>query len=78
MNSIIVLLNVGRYIGKRGKEEIPREYYDENSARFISCHHSFFVYFIDANENCDFLGWEKPPELEKNARDLIYLLFDIT
>ena len=40
---------------------------------------NFFVYFVDANESfyCDSLGREKPPDLEKNARNLIYSLLDI-
>ena len=80
VKSIVLLLNVGRYVGKRENyKTFIGEYYDENGAISICCHYSFFVYFIDANESfyCDSLGWEKPPDLEKNARDLTYLLLDI-
>lgn len=80
VKSIILLLRVGRYIDKRGNyKTFICDYYDENGARSISRYYSFFVYLIGANWSfsCDSLGWEKPPELEKNARDLIYLLLDI-
>ena len=38
-----------------------------------------FLFFIEQNEGfyCDSYGWEKPPELEKNERDVIALLLDI-
>ena len=38
-----------------------------------------FLFSIEQNEGfyCDSCGWEKPPELEKNERDLIALLPDI-
>ena len=70
VKSIILLLNVGRYLDKRGNyQTFIGKYCNENGARFISYHYSFFAYFIDADESsyCDSLGWEKPPELEKNA-----------
>ena len=80
MKSIVLLLNGGRYVDKRGNyKTFIGEHYDENGARSISCHYSCFAYFIDTNESCycDSLDWEKPPELEKNAHDLIFLLLDI-
>ena len=80
VKSIVPLLNVGQYADKKGNYKTSiGEYYDENGARSISCHYSFFVYFIDATEifYCDSLGLEKSPEFEKNVHDLIYLLLDI-
>ena len=38
----------------------------------------FFMFDIESNEGfyCDLCGWQKPPELENNARDSITLLLD--
>ena len=39
----------------------------------------FLYTVIDPSESfyCDSLGWEKPSDLERNPRDLIYLLLNI-
>ena len=72
-----------RYIDSDGNYIIfTGEHYDENGGRLISCHYSFFMYDIESNEGfrCDSCGWmslKKPPESEKNTRDLITLLLDI-
>ena len=79
LRNIIVFLNVGRYIDSDGNYiTFIGEHYDENGGRLISCHYSFFMFDTESNEGfyCDSCGWEKPPEPEKNARDLITLLLD--
>ena len=79
LRNITVFLNVVRYIDSDGNYiTFIGEHYDENGGKIISCHYSFFMFDIELNEgfSCDSCGWEKPPELEKNARDLITLLLD--
>ena len=80
LRNITVFLNVVRYVDSDGNYiTFMGEHYDENGGKIISCHYSFFMFDIESNEgfSCDSCGWEKPPELEKNARDLITLLLDI-
>ena len=76
LKNIILLLNVGRYVVKKGNyKTFIGEYCNDNGARPISRHYSFL--FTLSMQMKVFTVTFKPPELEKNARDLIYLLLDI-